>query len=120
MSLEYTAKFTLQKEMLKNNLGLAVRNMLTDIHRESNPVTPKRPDPIGGTLRTDVLEIMEGPTTGSIYWNAPYAAYQERGFTTGVVVNYSTPGTHAHFARDSVETVMRRARDYFVQTGAII
>ena len=119
MSLEYTVNFKLQKEMLKNNYGLAVRLMLEDIHRESTPITPKRPDPIGGTLRTDVLKIMEGPARGSIYWNAPYAEYQERGFTSGVVVNYSTPGTHAHFARDSVQSVLNRSRDYFVQAGAI-
>lgn len=109
-----TARITTQ---LTNGLDVAIRMMLEDIHREANPITPKRPDPIGGTLRTQVLKIMEGPAKGSITWNAPYAEYQERGYTSGPVTHYSTPGTHAHFAEESVKKVLGRADIYFKQAG---
>lgn len=107
------------KSSIENNVDLAIRLMLEDIHREANPITPKRPAPVGGTLRTMVLKGLDGPHKGYIVWNAPYAEYQERGYTSGPVTHYSTPGTHAHFAEESVEKVVNRSRDYFVQAGVI-
>lgn len=104
---------------LNFNTEVAIRLMLEDIHREANPITPKRPAPIGGTLRLQVLKTMEGHNKGSITWNAPYAEYQERGYTSGPVLHYSTPGTHAHFAEESVKKVVDRADIYFRQAGVI-
>lgn len=100
---------------INNNIDLAIRLMLEDIHREANPITPYKE----GTLRTMVIKGMDGPHKGYIAWNAPYAEYQERGYTTGPVTHYTTPGTHAHFAEKSVNKVVNRSRDYFVQAGAI-
>lgn len=103
------------KSSIENNVDLAIRLMLEDIHREANPITPYRQ----GALRTMVLKGLDGPHSGYIVWNAPYAEYQERGYTTGPVTHYTTPGTHAHFASESVEKVVNRSRDYFVQAGVI-
>ena len=103
------------KSSIENNIDLAIRMMLEDIHREAEPVTPYK----HGTLRTMVTKNMEGPHHGSITWFAPYAEYQERGYTSGPVTRYTIPGTHAHFAKEAVEKVIPRSRDYFVRAGAV-
>lgn len=103
------------KAYTENNISLGLRLMLEDTHRLANQVTPYRE----GALRTMVTKRMENPLAGVISWYAPYAWYQERGYTTGPVVNYTTPGTHAWFAKESVEKVVDNARNYFTQSGAI-
>ncbi len=50
---------------------------------------------------------------GTIEWRRPYAWYQERGYTNGPVRRYTTPGTHAHFAEESVKTVTADSKKYF-------
>lgn len=100
---------------LQNNADVAIRLMLEDIHREANPITPYRQ----GALRTMVSKQMVAPNHGRITWNAPYAEYQERGYTTGPVQHYTTPGTHAHFAEESVDKVVSQADRYFRQAGVI-
>lgn len=100
---------------MDGNIDMAIRLMLEDIHREANPITPYRQ----GALRTMVLKQIVAPNHGRITWYAPYAEYQERGYTTGPVTHYTTPGTHAHFAEESVEKVLSRARDYFKQAGVM-
>ena len=100
---------------LDGNVDVAIRLMLEDIHREANPITPYRE----GGLRTMVTKTMVAPRHGRIQWSAPYAEYQERGYTTGPVTHYTTPGTHAHFAEESVKKVIGRAGNYFKQAGVI-
>jgi len=124
VSVEINDQTVLLKEQLNNNIGLALRMMLEETYRESNPITPKRQDPVGGTLRTAVTKTMESNTKGTIAWHAPYAYIQERGWnptTNGKTyfTNYTTPGTHAHFAEESVKKVVARSRDILVQAGAI-
>ena len=101
--------------LLQGNIDVVVRLMLEDIHREANPITPYRQ----GALRTMVSKRMIAPNHGQISWNAPYAEYQERGYTTGPVQHYTTPGTHVHFAEESVEKVVSQADRYFRQAGVI-
>ena len=115
MSVEKTNNTQYLKASIGNNIDLAIRMMLEDIHREAEPITPYK----HGTLRTMVTKNMEGVHHGSITWFAPYAAYQERGYTTGPVTHYTTPGTHAHFAEESVNKVVGHSRDYFFRAGAI-
>ena len=115
MSVEIKDNTVRIKAYMENNISLGLRLMLEDTHRLANQVTPYQ----YGTLRTMVRKQMETPTSGVISWYAPYAWYQERGFTTGPVVNYTTPGTHAWFAKESVEKVVDNARNYFMQSGAI-
>lgn len=104
---------------LENKMSVSIRMMMEDIHTLSTPITPKRPDPIGGTLRAAVSKQMVSPTMGIIKWHAPYAEYQERGFTTGPVVNYSTPGTHAHFIEESVNQVVNNLQKYLAMGGLL-
>ena len=121
---EYISNSGYAKATLENNCSLALRLMLEDIHRKSTPVTPKRVDPIGGTLRNNVHKQMISPLQGEIAWNTPYAEYQERGWIirNGKLIlfkNYSTPGTGSGFAQKALNDVMSHTRDYFIQTGVI-
>lgn len=40
-------------------------------------------------------------------YSASYAWYQERGYTTGPVRHYTTPGTQAHYLSDSVNSALK-------------
>lgn len=95
-----------------NKTSLAIRFMLDAIHRESRPITPQ----LTGQLRGDVTKRVAG-TKGSIKWGKKYAWYQERGYTNGPVRRYTTPGTQAHFAENSVRSVTRDGRKYFRMAG---
>lgn len=115
MSVQVTNNLGRFKAQTLGNVQVALRLMLEDIHRESNPITPYKE----GALRTMVLKRMDGPYSGVITWQAPYAEYQERGYTNGPVTHYTTPGTQAHFAQESVEKVVNNSERYFRQAGVI-
>ncbi len=121
MSITITVPIHLEGavQQVENACSIAIRMMMEDIHTLANPITPKRPAPIGGNLRTSVSKQMLSPTVGMIKWHAPYAEYQERGYTTGPVTHYSTPGTHAHFVEESVEKVIQRIPQYLKYGGLI-
>lgn len=112
MSVEYTSNTGRVKADQSLKMSLAVRLMIEDIHRKSVSKTPFK----GGDLRAMVAKQMNG-LTGIIEWRAPYAEYQERGYTTGPVRHYTTPGTQAHFAEESVVDVMNNAQYYIRQVG---
>lgn len=95
-----------------NRAGLAIRFMLEAIHRQSTPKTPKKT----GQLRADINKSVIG-TKGKITWGKRYAYWQERGYTSGPVVNYTTPGTGAKFAQDAVKDVVKDSRRYFRRAG---
>ncbi len=97
-----------------NRAGLAIRLMLEAIQRQSTPTTPMRT----GNLRADVRKRVSGKS-GSIHWGARYAAYQERGYTSGRVRRYTTPGTGAHFAERAVTNVKNDSRRYFKMAGLL-
>lgn len=89
-----------------------MRQMIEDIHRTSRPITPM----LFGDLRADVSKStakVGDKVRGTIEWNRPYAWYQERGYTSGPVKRYTTPGTQAHFAETSVKEVTANAEKYF-------
>lgn len=96
----------------KAKAGLAIRFMLEAIHKSSNSKTPK----LTGQLRADVTKRVTG-TKGSIKWGKHYAAYQERGYTSGPVRRYTTPGTGKDFAKNAVKEVKDDARRYFREAG---
>lgn len=93
---------------MKTNIPLAIRFMLNDIKEESTPITPM----LTGALRRNVKVTVMGKR-GKINWGQKYAAYQERGYTSGPVKRYTTPGTGKSFAEKSVNKVARRAERYF-------
>lgn len=104
---------------IKNDLGfkiqLMTRLMLEDVHRRSITKTPMKDT---GALRAMVAKQMQGKT-GIIEWRAPYAEYQERGYTSGPVRHYTTPGTQAHFAKESVQEVMNNLPEYITKAGIV-
>lgn len=97
-----------------NRAGLAIRLMLEAIHRQSTPTTPMRT----GNLRADIRKRVNGKN-GSIHWGAKYAAYQERGYTSGPVKRYTTAGTGKNFAKKAVENVKNDSRQYFKIAGLL-
>ena len=119
MGIKISLKTDQAIDQVENSVAVAIRLMMEDVHRLSTPVTPKRPDPIGGTLRTAVTKTMPSKMVGIMKWHVPYADYQERGFTTGPVRNYSTPGTHAHFIAESIEKVVPKIGTYLRMGGLI-
>lgn len=108
MAYIITDNSVLMKTRMKTNTSLAIRFMLNDIKRKSTPITPM----LTGDLRRNV-KVKAGGKRGSIKWGQKYALYQERGYTSGPVRRYTTPGTRAHFAEDSVKSVTRHAERYF-------
>lgn len=94
--------------IIKNRAGLAIRFMLDDIQRESEPFTPKRL----GNLRADVVKSVQG-TRGSIVWAKKYASRQEKVQHT----NYTTAGTGPHFAENAVRKVVDNSKSYLKKAG---
>lgn len=96
----------------KQKSSLALRLIADAIVAESTPKTPRR----RGELRSNVLRQVLG-TKGRIQWNAKHAVYQERGYSSGPIRNYTTPGTGAHFAENAVKKVSAQGERYFRQAG---
>lgn len=105
--------FRITSEM-SNKASLAIRFMLEDIHRKSTPVTPMKT----GQLRADVNKEVLG-SRGKITWGKRYAYWQERGYTSGPVRRYTTPGTGAKFAQNAVKDVVKDSRKYFRKAGLL-
>ena len=104
---------------LSNKLQVTIRLLLDGIHQTSTPLTPMRPLPKGGTLRAEVVKYLDNAYTGVIEWRAPYAWYQERGYTTGPIVNHSTPGTISHFAEVSTKRTLEDLETYCRMGGLV-
>lgn len=95
------------------NAQIGMRQLLEDIHKTSRPITPKLTGDLRGDVRKKVSKL-GNRIIGIIEWQRPYAWYQERGYTSGPVKRYTTPGTKAHFAAISVKKVTsKRASKYF-------
>lgn len=122
MPFEKNLKTEYVKQKNQNAISLAIRMMMEDINTLSTPITPKSAPPNGGSLRASITKQMVSPTKGVMEWNVPYAQYQERGMRADgshVVRNYTTPGTHAHFAEESVKKVVEKIPQYLKAGGMI-
>lgn len=113
MSVVFKDNTSIVRNRVLNRTAIALRLVMDDVHRESNPKTPMK----GGHLRAAVNKRIDNPTKATMEWTAPYAAYQERGYTNGPVRNYTTPGTSAWFAKDSIQTVLSRFSKYLSLGG---
>lgn len=98
----------------KNKVSLALRFALDGIHKESTADTPK----LTGQLRADIKKSVTG-NRGKITWGKRYAAYQERGYTSGKVRRYTTPGTGAHFAENAVKKESGEFHKYARMAGLL-
>lgn len=92
------------KAKVKVQLSAGMRRLLNGIHETANPKTPKE----FGDLRRNVLKQVLG-LTGIIQWRQKYALPQEE----KQFVNYTTPGTGPHFARDAVRSEVKKPHKYF-------
>ena len=118
MNILVNLKLDQVQRQVENSAAIAIRMMMEDTHTISLPVTPLK----NNALRTSVTKQMFGPTLGIMTWHVPYAAYQERGMRADgshVVRNYTTPGTHAHFAEESVRQVVAQLPKY-VNMGGLL
>lgn len=98
---------------VRRGVNLALRFALDDVDREAFRKTPK----LSGELRKNLRKAVSG-NRARITWASDYAWYQERGFTSGPVRRYTTPGTGAHFAQNAVKTVISRGfRNYLRKAG---
>lgn len=89
-----------------------MRQLLEDIHRISRPVTPMLTSDLRGDVKKTVSKLGQ-IIRGEIEWRRPYSWYQERGYTNGPVHRYTTSGTHAHFAEESVKEATAHPSKYF-------
>lgn len=99
-----------QKVELQTITGM--RQLIEDIHRTSRPKTPMLTGDLRGDVKKSISKFGKS-IRGIIEWARPYAWYQERGYTSGPVTRYTTPGTSAHFAEESVKEVTSSSKKYF-------
>ena len=114
MGVEFKSNTAQIKNELEEKTQLMVRLMIEDVHRRSTTKAPMKE----GALRAMVAKQIQGKA-GIIEWKAPYAEYQERGYTSGPVRHYTTPGTQAHFAEESVQEVMNNLPEYITKVGIV-
>lgn len=103
-------------QAVKANVFL--RMVADEVVREATPKTPMSDGYAKGNLRRNVLKQVLG-LTGQIIWGENYAEYQERGYTSGPVKKYTTPGTGAHFAENAVKKVYGKAQEIAKRSGLI-
>ena len=103
----------LSKTKLEGNSTLT--KMANAIVETAEPKTPKK----SGNLRATVVKQVLG-LEGKVVWEAEYAAAQEVGTTRGFpIVHYTTAGTGAHFAENSVKAIMANAEEYLRAGGLL-
>ena len=107
MSVKITDNGPAVKIKSNRGINLALRMALEDVDREAFRTTPKKM----GNLRKNLRKSVSGKK-GTITWSSSYAAYQERGYTSGPVRKYTTAGTGAHFARNAVRKVGKNFGTY--------
>ena len=88
---------------IKKRLDVGVGVTAGIILANSRILAPKKTRAMADSGQKE--KIQDGYRVG---FSAKYAPYQERGFTSGPVRRYTTPGTQAHFLRDSVDSAMNR------------
>lgn len=93
------------------NLTNALEAMADAIMKVAKAKAPKR----YGHLRDSSHINRTNPTTREIVFDAKtedgsksYAWYQERGYTSGPVRHYTTPGTQAHYLGETGDQIVKQ------------
>lgn len=110
MSVRITNNHPKIKASSSSALNLALRMTLDDIDRLAFPKTPKDQ----GELRKNLKKSVVGHT-GTIQWQSRYAVYQERGYGSGPIRNYTTPGTGPHFAENAVMNGVNKLLPHYLR-----
>ncbi len=100
MSVKITDNTPLLKSKNVRAINLAIRLAMDDIDREAFRNTPKDK----GELRKNIRKQV-GQTSGTMTWASDYAAFQERGYSSGPIRKYTTSGTGPNFAKNAVAKV---------------
>lgn len=109
---DYSPKVLLE---INQKSSLFIRQMMDEIDRIANPITPKE----RGNLRGDILKRALG-SKGVMEWRKVYAAPQERGVIRGTPIrNYTTPGTGPHYAERAVRAGVLRTKMVARKVGLI-
>lgn len=108
MGVKVTDNHPLIKIKHDRGVNLSLRMAMDDIDREAFSKTPKDK----GELRKNLKKQVSGKR-GTIEWTSNYAAYQERGYSSGPIRNYTTSGTGAHFAENAVRKVSSKYPDVY-------
>lgn len=85
---------------VQRGINLTLRYALDEVDKLAFPKTPKD----RGELRKNIRKTVSA-SRGTIQWASNYAAFQERGYSSGPIRRYTTPGTGAHFAENAVKAV---------------
>ena len=93
---------------IRGGVPIVIRSALEDMKRISTPITPLKDGPLRANVKIRVIG-----NTGTIKWGQDYAWYQERGYTSGPVRKYTTPGTGKHFVKRSAKAMMKNYKKYF-------
>jgi len=107
---------------IKNRAVYTLFSFGNDVKKESLPKTPLKYN----NLRKSVNVKSNQTSTGAkceITWEQPYAAYQERGMRydgTHVVRHYTTPGTGPWFAKNAVNSQMRKMQSHLDRAALLI
>ena len=119
-STEFTARIAVFGDRLMALMAANIQNQM--ITSNKIPFLPKSTKwAQRGALRQSIKsqKVSVGKYKVTAGENSPagaYAAAQEEGITHGhPIKNYSTPGTGAHWFRDSIETVKERSPEYIKQ-----
>lgn len=100
------AKFLVQNERA---LDRALNRMAVDIERLSKVRVPVDK----GQLKSSGKHVKVGPLHYRTEFNKEYAAYQEFGGDgKRIVRNYTTPGTGAHYLKNSGDQIKKNAWGY--------
>ena len=114
MSVKITDNHPKIQASTSQAVNLALRFMVDAIDKQAFRKTPKDQ----GELRKNILKNVSGHSA-FIKWKSEYAAYQERGYTSGPVRRYTTPGTGPHFAENAVDKVTSQANVYLKKARVI-
>lgn len=107
MPLKYIDNTIKVKIDLNNKVPIFMRFFLEEVHKQADPITPKKL----GRLRQGVRKTVTG-NNGKIEWIKEYAAAQEVGTTRGYPIqNYSTAGTGKNYAQRGVVKALKNSDD---------
>lgn len=114
MSVSITDNHPQIKAKVSGSTPIFLRMFGEAVLLRANPNTPYK----DGQLRR-MTRINAIGNKGQIRWLAGYAAFQERGYTTGPVRRYTTAGTGKQFAENAVRAVAKDSKAIAKKAGLI-
>lgn len=108
MSVTVESNMQQASASIKQRASVGLRRAVEDVFTISRPKTPQKTGDLRNRTRKQVLGL-----SGLAAWDVNYAVYPERGYGSGLMVNWTTAGTGPHFAESAVKTVASQPSKYF-------